>query len=70
MFAPANTPAPIIDRLNREYVRVLRSPEMKERLFKMGVEAIHSTPEEFAAFIKADMAKMGKVIKEAGISVQ
>lgn len=70
MLAPANTPAPIINRLNLEFVRALKSAELKEKLFKMGVEAASSSPEEFAAFIKSDMARMGKVIKDAGIRAQ
>ncbi len=70
MFAPANTPAAIIHRLNQEFVRVLNTADMKERLFKLGVDGVGTTPEEFAAFIKADMAGMGKVIKAAGIHAQ
>ncbi|MBI2316206.1 MAG: tripartite tricarboxylate transporter substrate binding protein [Betaproteobacteria bacterium] len=70
MLAPANTPAAVINRLNQEFVRVLTKPELKERLFNLGVEAINSSPAEFAAFIKAEMAKMGKVIKDAGIRTE
>jgi tripartite-type tricarboxylate transporter receptor subunit TctC len=67
MFAPARTPPAIIARVNREVVHVLAKPEVKERLFNLGIEPIGNSPEEFAAIIKADMAIMGKVIKEAGI---
>lgn len=67
IFAPAKTPAAIIHRLNREIVRVLNTPEVKERLFKTGAEVIGNSPEEFAAMIKSDMVKWGKVTKEAGI---
>ena len=55
---------------DQEFVRVLNKPELKERLFNLGVEAINSSPAEFAAFIKAEMAKMGKVIKDAGIRTE
>jgi tripartite-type tricarboxylate transporter receptor subunit TctC len=70
MLTTAGTPAPIIARLNKELVRALTSPELKERLFQLGVDAIHSTPEEFAAYIRTDTLRMGKVIKEAGIRTQ
>jgi tripartite-type tricarboxylate transporter receptor subunit TctC len=67
MFAPAKTPVKIIDRINGEVLQVLARPEVKERLFNLGIEAVGSTPAEFASIIKTDMARMGKVIKDAGI---
>jgi len=67
MFAPAKTPVAIIDRLNQEIVRVLNRAEVKERFFNAGVETVGSTPEEFATAIKSNVAKWGKLIKEAGI---
>jgi tripartite-type tricarboxylate transporter receptor subunit TctC len=67
MFAPAKTPVPIITRLNQEIVRTLKAPDVKEKFLKTGVEARGSTPAEFAAIMKADMARVGKVIKDAGI---
>ncbi len=67
MFAPARTPATIINRLNHEVVQMLNRPEVKERLFGLGIEGIGNSPAEFAAIIKADMARMGKVIRDAGI---
>lgn len=67
LFAPAGTPAPVIDLLNRETARILSSAEAKERLFSAGVEGISSTSQQFAAILKADMAKWGKVIRDAGI---
>jgi tripartite-type tricarboxylate transporter receptor subunit TctC len=68
ILAPAKTPAPVIKRLNQEIRRFLETPEARERFFGTGVEATGSTPEEFAAKIKADVARMGKLIKEAGIT--
>lgn len=65
MLAPARTPAAIINRLNQEITRVLQRAEVKERLFSYGIEATPSTPEDFAATIKSEMAKMDKVIKSA-----
>jgi tripartite-type tricarboxylate transporter receptor subunit TctC len=66
-FAPAKTPAATINRLNQEFVRVLNRPDVKERFVKVGVETVGSTPEEFGAKVKSEMARMGKVIQEAGI---
>lgn len=67
MFAPAKTPVGIINRLNQEVVQILDKTDVKERLFNLGIEPIGNSPAEFAAIIKADMARMGKVIKDAGI---
>jgi len=70
IFAPAKTPASIVELLNRETVKVLRQPDVKERLFNTGNEVIASTVREFGAYMKADMQKMGKVIKDAGIKAE
>ncbi len=67
MLAPAKTPRPIIDRLNQEIVRALAKNEVKEKFIGNGVDPIGSTPEQFDAAIKAEMVKMGKVIKDARI---
>ena len=69
LFAPAKTPKAIIDRLNLEIVRALNRPDVKERFLTAGLEIVGSTPEEFAAAIKADTARLTKVIKDAGIKV-
>jgi tripartite-type tricarboxylate transporter receptor subunit TctC len=50
-----------------EIARAVNKPEVRDLLFNGGVESNGSTPEEFAAFVKADTARMGKVIREAGI---
>lgn len=70
VFAPAGTPATIIDRLNHEIVRILNRAEIKERFFRSGMETLGSSPEEFAATIKSEIAKWGKVIRDAGIRDQ
>ena len=70
MWAPARTPAPIVRRLNQEVVRVLGQPDAKSKLFDTGGEAGRDTPEEFAARIKADIARWSKVIKDAGIKAE
>ncbi len=67
VFAPAKTSAAIIAQLNREIVRALNRPDIKELFLTAGVEVVGSTPEAFAAAIKADVARMSKVINEAGI---
>ena len=65
--APAGTPASIIRKLNTEIARVMRMPEVKDRLAASGAEAVSSTPEQFGAFIKSEMVKWGKVIRDAKI---
>jgi tripartite-type tricarboxylate transporter receptor subunit TctC len=67
ILAPAGTPKPIIDKLNREIVRIVRSPEFAQNLTNEGAFAIGNTPEEFAGVIRADMKKWSAVIREAGI---
>ena len=67
MYAPAKTPAAIIKRLNQEIVRVLNQADVKEKFLNAGSEPTPSSPEGLAAKIKAEIAKWGKLIKEAGI---
>jgi tripartite-type tricarboxylate transporter receptor subunit TctC len=69
MLAPAKTPRPIIDKLNKEIVRILHSPDVQGRLAADGSEAVGNTPEQFGAHIKSEVAKWQKVIKEADIRV-
>ena len=69
-FAPGKTPAAIIQRLHQEIARVLNRPEMKERFLSIQTEAVATTPEQFAATLKSELAKWSKVIKEAGIKVE
>ena len=67
MLAPAKIPVPIINRLNREIVQFLNQPEVKQKFLSSGVETVGNSPKEFAAAIKSDMSKLGKVIRDAGI---
>ncbi|HEV8520097.1 MAG TPA: tripartite tricarboxylate transporter substrate binding protein [Burkholderiales bacterium] len=67
IFAPARLPAALSNRLHQEIVRALLRPEVKSRLFESGVEPVGSAPAEFAATLKSEMTKWGKVIKDAGI---
>ncbi|MBI3045349.1 MAG: hypothetical protein HYY78_21250 [Betaproteobacteria bacterium] len=68
IFAPAKTPEAIVARLNQEIVRVLQQPETRNRLAGIGVEATGSTRDQFAAMIRDEVTRMGKVIREAGIA--
>jgi len=67
--APARTPEPILDRLNAEIRRLLAQPEVKERLAALSFLPVGDTREHFAAFIKAEVAKWAKVVKESGAKV-
>jgi len=69
VFAPAGTPQPIVNRLNDEMRKALVTPEMRERLSRMGAEPSPTTPEQFAAFIRAELAKYQKVVKFSGAKV-
>jgi tripartite-type tricarboxylate transporter receptor subunit TctC len=68
LLLPARMPAPIVDRLHAETVKALAVPELRERLVGQGFEPVGSTPAEFAAYIKSEIVKWGKVIKAAGIT--
>lgn len=67
LLAPAGTPPAIIEKLHQETVKALRSPDAIEKLGKGGLEPVASSPKEFEAFIKAEMAKWGKVVTAANI---
>jgi tripartite-type tricarboxylate transporter receptor subunit TctC len=69
-FAPAKTPVSLITRLQREIVSVLNRPDVKEKLFNATTEVVGSSPEKFAAVIKADMLRGSQVIKAAGIRAE
>jgi tripartite-type tricarboxylate transporter receptor subunit TctC len=68
-LVPAKTPRPIVDRLNKDIAAALSLPDIKEFLFKQGLDAAPGTPEEFGAYIKSEMTKWAKVIKAAGVKV-
>jgi tripartite-type tricarboxylate transporter receptor subunit TctC len=69
VLLPAGSPKAIVDKLNADTVKALADPDVKKRFADLGVEAVSSTPEQFAAFIKNEMAKYEKLIKEANIKV-
>jgi tripartite-type tricarboxylate transporter receptor subunit TctC len=67
LLAPANTPAAIINRLNRDLVRGLNRPEVKDRFLNIGAEAAGGTAQEFSVRIKSDIAKFTRLVKESRI---
>ena len=70
VFAPAGTPADLVEKINRDVTRALQTPEAKERLTALGAEAMPMTPAEFRKFVQDEIADSAKVIKAAGIKVQ
>jgi tripartite-type tricarboxylate transporter receptor subunit TctC len=69
VLAPAGTPRDIVNLIQSEIGRVLQQPDMKTRLSTDGAEPVGSTPEEFAAFIRAETAKWAKVVKDASVHI-
>jgi tripartite-type tricarboxylate transporter receptor subunit TctC len=67
LVVPIMTPRDVVARLHDEFVKVLNTPEVKEKLVAQGTDPVGSTPDEFAAFMKAETAKWARVIKEANI---
>src|SRR3954469_16651621 len=70
ILAPAGTPPDIIAKLNTVVVKALRQPDVAKRLVQEGAEPIGSTPEEFGAHIKSEIARVGRVVREAGIKIE
>ncbi len=67
VLAPAHTPPAVIDRLHADIVKVLGDPPLRARLADQGFEPVGSSPEEFSAHIRSEIAKWGKIIQDAGI---
>lgn len=65
--APAELPRALVTRINNDLVRLLALSEVRDALTKQGFEPVGSTPEEFAAYIKSELAKWSKVFKEVGL---
>ena len=68
-FAPAGTPKAIVDKLNRSISAIVTLPDMKERLAVLGFDPVKNSPDEFTVYIKAEVIKWGKVIKDSGARV-
>ena len=70
LVAPAGTPADVIKTINRDVIKVISEPAFREQyLTAQGLEPILNTPEQFAAFIRSETIKWGKVVKDANIAV-
>jgi tripartite-type tricarboxylate transporter receptor subunit TctC len=67
MVAPAGVPQAIVSKLSAEVARIVRLPDVAQRFQLDGADAVGSTPQEFAAFLKAEMQKWSKVVRDAGI---
>ena len=70
VLAPAGTPAPIVERVHKEIVRAIQNPKVAQQFASLGANATATTPSEFAALIRSDMDKWGRVIKAAKIEVE
>ena len=70
LFAPAGTPRDIVELIQREAVKALKMPDLRDRIYAMGWELVGSTPTEFEASYKADLAKFARIVKEARIPLQ
>ena len=70
LMAPAGTPKPILELLHRETVKILSMPDTREKLATMGFDPVGSTPEEFAQWIRTEIVRWGKVIRDAHIALQ
>jgi tripartite-type tricarboxylate transporter receptor subunit TctC len=70
LVAPRATPRPIVDRLNSEYAKILRSKEVSERLLKDGLVAAPTSPEEFGYFIANEIEVVRKIVAKAGIKLE
>jgi tripartite-type tricarboxylate transporter receptor subunit TctC len=70
LVAPAGTSRPIVEFLHRETVKVLSAPDTREKLATMGFDPVASTPEEFAQWIRTEIVRWGKVIRDANIALQ
>jgi tripartite-type tricarboxylate transporter receptor subunit TctC len=67
MFAPAKTPARIVERLNREIVRALSQPDLRQKLLKIGIEPLGGSPDQLAAYLQSEITRLGSALKNAGV---
>jgi tripartite-type tricarboxylate transporter receptor subunit TctC len=70
VVVPSATPRTIVDRLHAEFSKAMRAPDMVERYATLGVEPVESTPEQFAAYMRAELAKWGDIIKRSGTKLE
>ena len=70
VLVPAGVPREVVARLNGELVKLMRTPEMRDRLATMGIQPLASTPDGFGEFLKSEVARWGKVVRESGAQVE
>ena len=70
MLLPAGVPVAVVNKLSAEVARIVKLPDVAQRFELDGAEGVGSTPAEFAAFLKVEMQKWGKVIRDAGIRAE
>ncbi len=69
IFAPAGVSAPVVQRLNAEFVKAMQQPDLKQRLESLGADPLTSSSEEFSTYLRSEIDKWGKVVKAAGMKV-
>ena len=69
VLAPAGTPAPAINRLHGEISKIVQLQDIRDRWAALGAEPLHNTPEQFAAYLKADVVKWAKVVRDAAVKI-
>jgi tripartite-type tricarboxylate transporter receptor subunit TctC len=70
IMVPANTPKAVVQRLNAEITKALQSPEVKEKLAQQGAEPLGSSPEEYGAYVKKELARWAAVVKATGVTLE
>ena len=70
ILVPAGTPPDVVGKIYRELVRITESPEMKERMLAQGMQPVANSPEQFAIFLKADVQRWRKLVKDVGITLE
>ena len=70
LLAPAGTPKAVVDKLNAEVLRITALPDVRERLTTLGAEPSAMTPADFGQWLKAEIATMGKVVKDGKVTVE
>jgi tripartite-type tricarboxylate transporter receptor subunit TctC len=69
VFMPAGAPKPVVNKANAEIRKMLSVPEVSQRLIDMGADPASSSPEELAAYVKSELARWGKVVRDTGIKL-
>jgi tripartite-type tricarboxylate transporter receptor subunit TctC len=70
VMVPAATPKPIVERLNAEIMKALQNPDLRAKLAAQGAEPLGSTPAEYGAYVKKELARWGQVVKASGVTIE